>query len=385
MFKLILKPGKDKPILNRHPWIFSGAVKHLPQCENGSLVQVFDDQNHLLGSAYYNRKSSIVARMVAWGSQDPVTSIKTSIQNAKALRKSLISANTNTYRLINAEGDFLPGLIVDRYDTSLVLQISTLGMEKLKPIILEELKQDFMTIYEKSVAPSRKEEGLNAYEGILCGTLPKEIEILEKGHKFIANPQSGQKTGFFLDQVEMRAWVKILAQQRHVLNCFAYTGGFTVYALAGGALSVDSVDISSDALHLAERNCLLNGFKNSSNRFFAEDVFQFLRSKALNYELVILDPPAFAKSSKDVINACRGYKDINRLALQKMPKGSILITCSCSHFVDEKLFQQVVFQAACEAKRQVRIIGKHRQASDHPINLFHPEGSYLKSLVLFVE
>ena len=214
---------------------------------------------------------------------------------------------------------------------------------------------------------------------MLKGHIEERILILENGLKFYVDPLKGQKTGFFLDQREMRAYVRTLKKER-VLNCFAYTGGFSVYALAGGATHVDSVDISKESLVLAKENCALNGF--SSVPVFEEDVFDFLRKRELDYDLVILDPPAFAKKAKDVIMGCRGYKEINRLAMQKMPPGSLLITCSCSYFVDEKLFQQVVFQAASEAKRPVRILEKHRHAPDHPLNLFHPEGNYLKSLTL---
>jgi len=183
----------------------------------------------------------------------------------------------------------------------------------------------------------------------------------------------------------MRQWVRTMASGKRVLNAFSYTGGFTVYALAGGATKVDSVDISEEAIKQAEQNVALNGFSSDSNGFYCADVFQYLRENDLPYDLVILDPPAFAKKKKDIVPACRGYKDINRLTIQKMPPQSWLLTSSCSHYVDEVLFQKVVFQAACEAKRQVRIVGRHRLAPDHPINLFHPEGDYLKSLMLFIE
>jgi 23S rRNA (cytosine1962-C5)-methyltransferase len=387
MDKLILKPGKEKPIRNCHPWIFSGAVKKMPQRENGSLVQVESSEGALLGTAYFNRKTSIVGRMVAFGSAPPAEVLKKSIRNAIHLRISFFGKDTTGYRLINAEGDFLPGLIVDRYGDCFVLQIGTLGMEKLKSLVIQEFIETLnpQSIYEKSLSASRREEGLAPQENLLYGSHPETIEVLENGLKFLVNPSKGQKTGFFLDQREMRLFVRGLSQQKQVLNCFAYSGGFTVYALAGGAQSVDSVDISQDALELAKANCLLNDFEEGKTRFFREDVFEFLRARPLNYQVVILDPPAFAKHAKDVVRACRGYKDLNRIALQKMPAQSLLITCSCSHFIDEKLFQQVLFQAAVEAGRKVQIIGRHRQALDHPVSLFHPEGSYLKSFVLFVQ
>ncbi len=194
-----------------------------------------------------------------------------------------------------------------------------------------------------------------------------------------------QKTGFFLDHREMRQWVRSLSAGKRVLNAFSYTGGFSVYALAGGAKCVDSVDISQEAVEASKRHVTLNGFKAAEQGFICADVFAFLREAAMPYDLVILDPPAFAKRRKDIVPACRGYKDINRLAMQKMPAHSLLLTCSCSHHVDEQLFQKVVFQAAVEAKRKVRIIGKHRLAGDHPVNIFHPESDYLKSLLLYIE
>lgn len=383
---LRLKTGKEKPLLNRHHWIFSGAVDSLPDVPDGSLVQVVSRQGALLGSAYINRRSSILGRMVAFGEAEPEQAIISAIEKAIALRDSFLPQRTTAYRIINGEGDALPGLIVDRYGDYLVVQISTLGMEKLKAFVVEQLDRLFTPkgIYEKSLLPSRKEEGLQPFSQVLKGEIPEKIAVLEHGLKFLVDPVKGQKTGFFLDQREMRQWVKELAEGKRVLNVFSYTGGFSVYAAAGKAAQVDSVDISAEAVHLAEEQMRVNGLDSSNHRFYAEDAFEFLR-KDLPYDLVILDPPAFAKRAKDVMQACRGYKEINRLAMQKMPPKSLLFTCSCSYHVDEALFQKVLFQAASEAQRQVRIIGKHRQAIDHPVNLFHPEGNYLKSFLLALE
>lgn len=385
---VLLKPGKEKPLLNRHHWIFSGAIARLPEIENGELVQVRSHAGEILGTAYFNRHSSITGRMISFGEEDPYQFIETSLVRAIALRKSLICDSTTAYRLVNGEGDSIPGLIVDRYGDVLVVQISTLGMEKLKSLLLDLLQGLLKPkgIFEKSNLPSRKEEGLPSFSKLLMGEMTLPLRVLEEGLLFEVNPQEGQKTGFFLDQRKMRAYIRSLADKKRVLNCFCYTGGFSVYALAGGASLVDSVDISSEAIQGAKKNCLLNGFHEGSQlRFFDQDVFEFLRSRELNYDLVILDPPAFAKRAKDVIAACRGYKEINREALAKMPSGSILMTSSCSHHVDEKLFQQVIFQAAVDAGRSVKIIGSHQQAEDHPVNLFHPEGAYLKTLILYVE
>ena len=233
--------------------------------------------------------------------------------------------------------------------------------------------------------PSRGEEGLQNQEGLLFGEEVDEVEIMENKIKFIVSIKNGQKTGFFLDQREMRNWVQELSEGKKVLNCFGYTGGFSLYAMKGGATQVDTVDISTDAIGLAQKNTSLNKIDADKHNFIAEDVFQFLREKPLEYDLIILDPPAFTKRKTDIIQACRGYKDINRLAIKKIPSGSLLLTSSCSYHIDEKLFQTVVFQAAAEAGRSVRIIGRHRLALDHPINIFHPEGEYLKSLLLFIE
>ncbi len=383
-----LKVGKDKPIRNRHHWIFSGAVQSLPSFHDGDILPVHSSEGQHLGYAYFNRKSSIIGRMVSFDSTDPITVIKQQIDSAVTLREALFDPRvTDAYRLINAEGDRLPGLIVDRYGSVLVVQVTTLGMERLKGVVVDLLRERCgpTAIYEKSTMPSRKEEGLPDAEGWLWGNPQREIEVKENGLRFIVNPEQSQKTGFFLDHRDMRQYVRTLAAGKRVLNAFSYTGGFTIYALAGGAARVDSVDISQAAMEQAQHHVVLNGFDPKKQGFYEADVFQFLRERALDYDLVILDPPAFAKKKKDVIQACRGYKDINRLAMQKMPPKTLLLTCSCSHHVDEGLFQQVVFQAAAEAKRQVRIIGRHRLAPDHPVNIFHPESDYLKSLLLYVD
>lgn len=385
---LILKPKKDKAIKNYHHWIFSGAVARTPEAENGSIVAVYNAEKELLGHAYYNNKCSIVARMISFGNQDPFVALRQNIKSAIDFRKNYFEdQKTNAYRLINSEGDSLPGLIVDRYADIVVLQISTLGMEKLKSYIVEMLLKELepQAIYEKSDLPSRREEGLSPEEKIITGSLPQDLEIEENALRFAIDICEGQKTGFFLDQREMRNLVRDYSKGKKVLNCFSYSGGFSVYAMSGGAVKADSVDISEEAIGLAHKNFELNQFNPNTSSFFAQDVFAFLRENSLEYDFIILDPPAFAKTKNDVVKACRGYKDINRLALQKMPAKSFLLTSSCSYFVDEKLFQTVIFQAAREANRQVRIIQRHLLAADHPLNVYHPEGEYLKSLLLYVE
>lgn len=387
--KVILKAGKDKAIRNRHHWIFSGAVAKLPEFTDGSCLPVHGNDGSFLGWGYFNQKAKIIGRMLSFDDTLPLISVRKHLEAALLLRTIIFKGSqTTAYRLVNGEGDLLPGLIVDRYNDVLVVQISTLGMDQLRGYIVElliELVQPHC-IFEKSQLPSRKEEGLADVQGVLFGKVPThDVEIFENGLRFNVSILQGQKTGFFLDHREMRESIRSYAKNRRVLNCFAYTGGFSVYAAAGGASWVDSVDISKAAILCAEENMILNGFSSKMYRCMTADVFQFLRENPIDYDLVILDPPAFAKRQKDIVAACRGYKDINRIALQKMPKNSFLLTSSCSYYVDDNLFQTVIFQAAVEAKRDVKIIGRHRMAADHPINICHPESDYLKSLFLYVE
>jgi 23S rRNA (cytosine1962-C5)-methyltransferase len=387
--RVILKPGKEKPLYNRHHWIFSGAISKLPEFTDGECLKVYSANGDMLGWGYFNHKSSIIGRMVSFDETLPKEAILSHLESAATMRFSFFDQEkTNSYRLVNGEGDLLPGLVIDRYRDVFVLQVSTLGMQQFLPLIVDWIIKKFSpkSIYEKSLLPSRKDEGLQDEQRTLFGEVPaNSLEIRENGLDFYVSVLHGQKTGFFLDHRETREQVRSLSNDKKVLNCFAYTGGFSIYAAAGGAKAVDSVDISAAAVQMAERNMQLNGLTSSVHHFFAADVFDFLRNQPLDYNLVILDPPAFAKRQKDVVSACRGYKDINRLAMEKMPKDSILLTSSCSYHVDEKLFQTVVFQAAIEAKRIVKIIGRHRAASDHPINICHPESDYLKSLILWID
>lgn len=387
--QVILKKGKEKVLHQRHHWVFSGAIQSLPkEFEDGEILPVYSSTNELLGHGYFNRKSSLTGRMLSFDDKDPQEALLENIKEAITLRQRLFPKTETAYRLINGEGDLIPGLIVDRYGDYLVIQISTLGMEKLKEAIIKHLTAllPVKGIYEKSLLPTRKEEGLEPFEGNLFGEIAHSVEIRENGSKFIISYVTGQKTGFFLDQREMRHLIGSLSKGKKVLNCFSYTGGFTISSLTHGAELVDSIDISKEAMKMAEENLKLNGFCNNTNKLLTEDVTKFLRqSTNLAYDIVILDPPAFAKKKQDVISACKGYKEINRQAIQKMPKGSLLLTCSCSYHVDEELFQKVVFQAASDAKRSLKIISKHRLSADHPINLYHREGNYLKSLLLYID
>ena len=385
---MILKPGREKAIRNRHHWIFSGAIKSMPDFENGSILPVQSAGGEMLGYAYFNRKASIIGRMVSFGDMPAEDAILQNFENAIELRQRCFKpAVTNAYRLINAEGDFIPGLVADLYDDVLVLQLGTLGMDKLKPLILNIFVKKLKprSIYEKSDLPSRREEGLTDYEATLYGKPVEQVQIREEGLPFLVNITGSQKTGFYLDQREMRKLVRGQAAGRRVLNAFAYTGAFSVYAIKGGAIKADSVESSESALSLAKENFKLNDIPAEAGQFFNADVFEFLRRAEFDYDFVILDPPAFAKKKADVISACRGYKDINRLAIQKVKPKGLVLTFSCSRFVDEKLFQQVVFEAALEAGRRARILQRYRQPFDHPINIYHPETEYLKGFLLYVD
>ena len=388
MNAVILKPGRDKAVRNRHHWIFSGAIREMPDFEDGAVLAVRSSGGDLLGHGYFNRKSAITGRMIGFGAEPPEAAVRASLQRALALRAAFFDpAATNARRLVNAEGDGLPGLIADLYDDILVLQVATLGMEKLKPLVVEVLGAALRprAVLERSDLPARREEGLEPVEAQLAGEAVDRVRILEAGIPFWVGLARGQKTGFYLDQRESRRLVRETAAGRRVLKAFSYTGSFSVSALLGGAVRADSVDSSEPAIAMAQDNFELNGLAADAGLFFTADVFEFLREPALDHDYIILDPPAFAKKRTDVVAACRGYKDINRLAFQRVRTPGLVLTFSCSHFVDETLFQQVVFQAAHEAGRRARIIQKHRQAFDHPVNIYHPETAYLKGFLLYVD
>ncbi len=326
--------------------------------------------------------------MIAFGSETLEEAFRLRIRSALALRNKLFDkTKTNAFRWINTEGDGLSGLVVDVYGDVLVLQISTSGIERWKDFILILLKEEFnpRAIFEKSTSALRKREGLSEQKGLLYGDNDPNIEVLECGMRFSVNVLEGQKTGLFLDQREMRSLVREQAKDKKVLNCFSYTGGFSVAALMGGANAVHSVDISGKCGRGIERNLELNQLPSLRHRFIEEDAIDYLIREPLNYDLIILDPPAFAKKRQDLPKASHAYRKLNRKVLEKMEPGSLLLTCSCSSQVDEKLFQNLLFKASLEAKRSVRILSKHRLAADHPISIYHPESSYLKSLFLYVE
>ncbi len=387
---LQIKPGADVHLRNRHHAIYRSAVERAPSTD-GVIVRVVGSDGKFLCYATYNSKAYICARAVAFEDSDPLVQMRRLIERSVELRHSFFSReDTNAYRLVNAEGDGIPGLIVDQYNRTLVVQLTTLGMDNLRDWVTKTLLEicDTDQVFEKSSGSGRKKEGLEPKEGWLHGEASGSIPVVERGLKFAIELTGSQKTGLFLDQREMRSLVRILAPGRTVLDVCSYVGGFSVAALAGGALSSDAVDYDTGALAAARRNAELNGIDAGKIATYDQDAFDFLRRDPTPkaYDFVILDPPAFAKRSSDIEQAKHAYTDLNRMAMQILPKsGGMLLTCSCSYQIDVPLFQTIVFHAARQAKRTVRILHRHRQAFDHPVNIYHPEVDYLKSLLLWVE
>lgn len=384
MKELILHSGREKSILQYHPWIFSGAVRTLAQTDD--FVAVTSSNGKHLGYAYINPKSQIIARMVSFDETEPLVAIRANFKRAIELRNALIDSKTSARRLVNAEADFLPGLIIDQYGDAAVLQIATLGMERIKDFIVQLIKEELKCswIVELSTSPARKQEGLKPIKQTIFGEAREEISVQEDGLKFIVSPLSGQKTGFFLDLSQMRKLIQSMSRGKRVLNLCSYTGAFSLHALKGGAQKVVSVDVSKEAISQTVRHVELNGFAPSAHSAHVEDVFAFVEKESLDYDIVILDPPAFAKQKKDVASAVKAYRELNRMVLSKLPAGSFLLSCSCSYHVDEPLFRKLLFQASASAKRAVQILQSHRLAFDHPLSIYHPEGSYLKSFLLHI-
>lgn len=384
--RCILKKSKERPVLNRHPWIFSGAIDKIDEgFKAGDLVRVLSDKEEFLGIGYLNPESQIVVRMLAF--EDIAIGeefFDAKIFQAIEVRKKFLPPETNAYRLIHSEGDFLSGLIVDVYSDFLVAQFLTAGMDAWKDTIVKILQKYFPdhSIFEKSDGELRKWEGLKRSVGMLAGSEPPSVvEIKENGLLFDVDIRGGQKTGFFLDQRENRAIVPILSAGKSVLNCFAYTGGFSIHAVRGGAKEVVSVESSASAIILGKRNFEKNGLDPKNYPWIGQDVFDYLRELKREFDLIILDPPAFCKNKQQIQHAARGYKDINLQALKRLSRGGLLFTFSCSSYITPDLFQKIIFGAAADAKRDVRILKKTSHAFDHPINIFHPEGEYLKGLL----
>lgn len=387
---ILLKPGREKSLLRRHPWVFSGAIHRLEgNPASGSTVDLISAEGHFLARASYSPASQIRARV--WTFEDePVDEeffrkrIRAAIHARDTWR---LTPDTDSYRLLYAESDGLPGLIVDRYNDILVLQSLTAGSEYWKETIAGLLLEEsgLSTLYERSDADVRELEGLPPAAGLLRGSLPAaRFPILENNLKFLVNLQSGHKTGFYLDQRRNRLRVRELAKERDVLDCFCYTGGFTLNALAGGAKSVLSVDSSAEALELCKENIALNDLPASRHSALEGDVFQLLRKfrdENRSFDLIILDPPKFAPTSAHAEKAARAYKDINLLGFKLLRPGGLLVTFSCSGGVDSALFQKIVAGAALDAGAEAQIIETLTQGADHPISLHFPESAYLKGLV----
>jgi 23S rRNA (cytosine1962-C5)-methyltransferase len=384
---VVLKKGREKPVRNRHPWVFSGAVSRV-EGEDGSLVRVVDSRGAYLATGYLNRRSQIVVRLLAWDAEETIEAgfWRRRLERALAGRQRLAAdPETNAYRLVYAEADGLPGLVVDRYGDWLVMQCLTLGLarrrDEIAALLVELLRP--VGIYARDDADVRVKEGLPLETGALWGQAPPDrIEIAEHGRRFLVDVRRGHKTGFYLDQRENRQRTAAYCAGADVLNAFAYTGGFGVYAGLAGARSVLNVDTSLEALELAEENLALNDCPPQD--LLAGDVFQVLRDyrdQGQAYDLVILDPPKFAASQAQVMAASRGYKDVNLLAMQLLRPGGTLITFSCSGLVSADLFQKIVFGASVDAGRDVQIVESLAQGSDHPVLLTFPEAAYLKGFV----
>lgn len=388
---IYLKPGREKSVKQRHPWIFSGAVARVQDSpEKGATVEVVAAGGELLGRAAYSPESNIRARMWTWEADERVDIefFHSRLQRALDLRKNLaVESSANACRLVYAESDGLPGLIVDRYGQALVVQSLTAGSDYWLTTLVGLLVEHTgaQQVFERSDVEVRALEGLPQRVGPLYGPPPPEkIEIVENGLRFWVDLKSGQKTGFYLDQRCNRQRVRQLAAGRSVLNCFAYTGAFSVYALAGGAERVLSVDSSAEALALGEANLALNGLPAERAEWLAGDVFQVLRSlrdQGRGFDAIILDPPKFAPTAAQAQRAARGYKDINLLAFKLLRPGGLLFTFSCSGGVSAELFQKIVAGAARDAQVDARIVERLFQGPDHPVALNFPEGSYLKGLV----
>ncbi|HEY6094467.1 MAG TPA: class I SAM-dependent methyltransferase [Gallionellaceae bacterium] len=391
--RLLLAAGRERSVQRRHPWVFSGAVGHIEgKPESGDTVQVCDASGGFLAWAAYNPHSQICARVWSWQPDESIDAgfFRRKISHALNARKDLkLNQHSNGMRLIHGESDGLPGLIVDQYGAVLVLQLGSAGAERWRDTLVELLQElcSPVCIYERSDSDGRELEGLPVRNGVLRGSLPQNLSISENGVQIAVDVAAGQKTGFYLDQRNNRAQIGELAEGRDVLNCFCYTGGFSLYALRGGAKSVLSIDASQEALDTAQRNMALNGFDAARAEWQCADVFaalRKLRDQNRKFDLIILDPPKFAPTAAFAEKAARGYKDINLLGFKLLRPGGLLATYSCSGGISDELFQKIIAGAALDAGVDAQIVSKVHAAADHPVLLSFPEGAYLKGLVLRV-
>ncbi|MBR0182195.1 MAG: class I SAM-dependent rRNA methyltransferase [Bacteroidaceae bacterium] len=396
---LFLKRGKADSLGRRHPWVFSGAVHHIEgDAREGDKLRVLDDEGRFVAVGHW-QIGSIALRVLSF--EDEVIDagfyagrLAVALDVRKKIGVVRTGANDNwenrndMYRLVHGEGDFLPGLIIDMYGSTAVMQAHSVGMHEDRMLVAEALKRvmgdELKAIYYKSETTLPYKADLGQENGFIHGSTDNNVAV-ENGLEFHIDWLKGQKTGFFVDQRDNRALLESYAKGRKVLNMFCYTGGFSVYAMRGGAELVHSVDSSAKAVDLVRANIELNFPGDSRHEAFAEDAFRFIEEMDGKYDLVILDPPAFAKHRDALKQALRGYTRLNARAMEKMPKGSILFTFSCSQAVNKDQFRTAIFTAAAQARRNVRILHQLHQPADHPINIYHPEGEYLKGLVLYVE
>ena len=400
MIKVILKKGREESLLRFHPWVFSGAIAQIAgHPAEGDIVSVHAADGGFLGCGHY-QVGSIAVRILSFDESalspdfyEVMLGRALQVRRAVGLASAAGGSPTACYRLAHGEGDGLPGLIVDYYDGVCVLQAHSVGMFRARRQICEALKAIYgdtlKAVYDKSSGTAPYKAGLELVDGYLYrseGFSDDEQTVLENGHKFIVNWTEGQKTGFFLDQRENRALVGRYSAGRNVLNLFCYTGGFSIYALAAGALHVDSVDSSAKAMMMVERNIALNGFDASRHTGYCTDAIDFLKNVPEGkYDLMIVDPPAFAKHRGVLKNALRAYQRLNAAAIAKVAPGGMVFTYSCSQVVDKETFALTVFSAAASVGRSVRILDRLNQPADHPVSIYHSEGEYLKGLLIYVE
>ncbi|ODT55058.1 MAG: rRNA large subunit methyltransferase I [Paludibacter sp. 47-17] len=391
MKRVYLKPRKEESLQRFHPWVFSGAIQSMTgKPEEGETVEVYSSGKEFLALGHY-QIGSIAVRIVSF-QPDPVDANfwRSRIREAYSLRKAigLVRNDNTTYRLVHGEGDHLPGLIVDVYDQTAVMQAHSAGMhlvrQELAQAIVDEV-EGVSQVYYKSETTLPYKAGLEPEDGYLIGGAVRSHVATENGLHFNVDWLRGQKTGFFVDQRDNRQLLEQYSYGKQVLNMFCYTGGFSVYAMRGGARLVHSVDSSAKAVELTDKNIELNFAGDSRHASFAEDAFKFLAANEHTYDLVVLDPPAFAKHRDALRNALRGYQRLNARGIAQIKSGGILFTFSCSQVVTKEQFRLAVFSAAAETGRKVRILHQLSQPADHPVNIYHPEGEYLKGLVLYVE
>lgn len=392
MTTLTIKKDRVGPILGRHPWVFSGALKFPPtdNIKSGTPVKLVDEQGNFLAQGYFNSYSQISVRVWSYDESEEVNEefFEKRIKNAYEIRKALVeSKKTDAFRLVHSENDLLPGLIVDKYADYLVIQCHTAGIDAWKEQIIKALVKIMKPkgIYERSEVASRKVEKDEGVSGLLYGKVPGKIKITENGFKFYVDVIKGQKTGFFLDQREKRQALMKYVEGKKVLNCFSYSGGFSVYALAAGAAKVTSVDVSKEALELAKENIVLNKLDEKKCEFIQQDVKEYLHTiEKGDFDVIILDPPAFIKDRRKIQEGLYGYKKINEAALQILPPNGILVSCSCSAHLNMPSFRYMLSESAGRARKTLKILETFTHAPDHPELVAFTEGEYLKVIFSIV-